>query len=166
MGDEINFDQLDEDYEKYTDSFKENSIDYKYNDIKGTIEQLNKKIDDGKKEIYNNNNISSKIDDLNNTYKNVKSRYNDYLIENEKLKSVIKDYNMKVATMNNFSNYSYIGLIFWFIVLILLFSIVMMSIIEDKKEMNTISRILFFIILLYIFKKIVQYLGGYIQREV
>ena len=169
--DKSDFDILNDEYEEYTDTVN-NFIEYesetwnfdKINDLNSKRINLNNRID-SKKQLLNYD-IGHDIDELNETYTHVKTLHDDYLEKNEKLKSVISNYNTKVAVMNNSSNgSSYLTLVMGIIVLLLLFSIVIMNIIEDKKEMNTVSRILFFVILLYIFKTISQYLSGYIQRK-
>lgn len=165
------FKKLDDYYNKYSKDVG-NFVNYTVK--KWELNSLqNKMILQGKKV---NSNIFSKfreteynldedVDELEKSYDKVKRSHQVYLDKNDRLKILLTDYNTKIATMNNFSDGSNLTIVLWIIVLVLLFIVLIMTIIEDKKEINIMYRILFAIIIIYLVKLAVQDLGGYIQRE-
>lgn len=165
------FDKLDENYNKYSQDVGNfvNYTDEKWelNNLQNKMTFQGKKVDSHifSKFRQTEYDLDEDVNELEQSYDKVKRSHQVYLDKNERLKTLLTDYNTKIATMNNFSDGSNITIVLWIIVLVLLFIVLIMTIIEDKKEMNMMYRILFAIIIVYLVKLAVQDLGGYIQRE-
>tara|TARA_Y100000992_G_C21266101_1_gene494030 strand:- start:958 stop:1482 length:525 start_codon:yes stop_codon:yes gene_type:complete len=117
------------------------------------------------KEVVTDYDNNDKIDGLYDSYKNVKILNDTFVKKNEKLESLLVDYDTKVATLTEFSDHSYFTLILLFGCVIFFLVTVILNVIEDKKEMNFLSKIMFFIIGMIILFIFLKKLFGYIQRK-
>lgn len=168
---EIEFKTINDEYDKYSITvdnyinFEDDSWDFKtsQNDMINQRDVVDETI--FSKGLVSEYEDDDKIDDLHDSYKNVKILYDTFVKKNEKLESLLVDYDTKVATLTEFTDHSYFTLIFLFSLLIFIFVTVIMNVVEDKKEMNTSYKMLFFIIGTIVLFSLFKNLIGYIQRR-
>lgn len=108
----------------------------------------------------------SGLSDYGTSMINIKSKMNEYEIEKNKLDEKITHYNSVISKLKDGKvNYNYYLMLIWIIILFVVGYASFFSVIEEKTDMNVVSKIILFLFLLFmgyfIFNNIYLYLSGY-----
>lgn len=108
----------------------------------------------------------SGLSDYDTSMINIKSKMNEYEIEKNKLDEKITHYNSVISKLKDGKvNYNYYLMLIWIIILFVVGYASFFSVIEEKTDMNVVSKIILFLFLLFmgyfIFNNVYLYLSGY-----
>lgn len=110
--------------------------------------------------------IITDLDNYDTSMTNIKNKVNEYEIEKNKLDKKITHYNSLIAKLKDGKvNYNYYLMLIWIIILFVVGYACFFSVIEEKTDVNIVSKIILFLLLLFvgyfIFNNIYLYFSGY-----